>query len=134
MMEDLSSKINKLDPEYRRGRRKFHPMMLEDLMEMGMGIEDPNVSFLMMVSLIKDDLPWVYEIGLETYRGLKSTKSKTEKRKLVESFERALEMTGHPMMREFYGKSEDMYMFSKEIRHFTHRFLDRYIDSEKNDE
>jgi hypothetical protein len=134
MIEDLSSKINKLDPEYRRSRRKFHPMMLEELMDIGMGIEDPNLSFLMMISLIKEDFPWIYEIGLETYRGLKSTKSKLEKRKLIESFERALEMTGHPMMREFYGKSEEMYMFSKDIRHFTHRFLDRYISSEKNEE
>lgn len=132
MIEDLSSKINKLDPEYRRSRRKFHPMMFEDIM--GMEMEDHNLSFLMMISLIKDDFPWIYEIGLETYRGLKLTKSKLEKRKLIESFERALEMTGHPMMREFYGKSEEMYMFSKDIRHFTHRFLDRYIGSEKNEE
>ncbi len=132
MMEDLTSRINRLDPDYRRGRRKFHPMMFEDIMHMGMENEDQNLSFLMMISLIKDDLPWIYEIGLETYRGLKSIKSKAEKIKLVESFERALEMTGHPMMREFYGKSEDLYMFSKDMRHFMHRFLDRYMDDKKN--
>lgn len=135
MMEELTSKINRLDPDYKRGRRKFHPMMFEELMHMG-GIEkqDSNFSFLMMISFIKDDFPWIYEIGLETYRGLKLVKTKTEKRKLVEGFERALEMTGHPMMREFYGKSEDMYMFSKDIRHFMHRFLDRYINEGKAEE
>jgi hypothetical protein len=131
MMEELTTKINRLEPDFRRVRRKFHPMMFEDIMHMGMENEDQDLSFLMMISFIKDDLPWIYEIGLETYRGLKSTKSKTEKRKLIESFERALEMTGHPMMREFYGKSEDLYMFSKDIRHFMHRFLDRYINDEK---
>jgi hypothetical protein len=130
MMEDMTSKINRLDPDFRRGRRKFHPMMFEDIMDMSMENEDPNLSFLMMISFLKDDFPWIYEIGLETYRGLKSTKSKIEKRKLVESFERAIEMTGHPMMREFYGKSEEMYMFSKDIRHFLHRFLERYIGNE----
>lgn len=130
MMEDLTSRINRLDPDYRRGRRKFHPMMFEDIMHMGMENEDQNLSFLMMISFIKDDIPWIYEIGIETYRGLKSTKSKTEKRKLVESFERALEMTGHPMMREFYGKSEELYMFNKEMRHFMHRFLERFMTNE----
>ena len=134
MMEELSSKINRLDPDYKRGQRKFHPMMFEEIMHMGMEKEDPNLAFLMMISFIKDDFPWIYEIGLETYRGLKSAKSKIEKRKLIESFERAFEMTGNPMMREFYGKSEDLYMFSKDIRHFIHRFLDRHIDVEKNEE
>lgn len=135
MMDELNSKINRLDPDYKRGRRKFHPMMFEELMHMGgMEKEDPNLSFLMMISFIKDDFPWIYEIGLETYRGLKSTKSKTEKKKLVESFERAFEMTGHPIMREFYGKSEDMYMFSKDVRHFMHRYLDRYLQDEKTEE
>lgn len=102
-------------------------MILEEMMHMEMKFDDPNVNFLMMISVFKDELPWVYEIGLETYRGLKSTRSKVEKRKLLETFERALEMVGHPIFREMYSKSEDMYMFSKEIRHFTLRFLDRYL-------
>jgi len=131
MMEELTAKINRLEPDFRKVRRKFHPMMLEDIMHIGMENEDQDLSFLMMISFIKDDWPWIYEIGLETYKGLKSTKSKTEKRKLFESFERALEMTGHPMMREFYGKSEDIYMFSKDIRHYMHRFFDRYISDDK---
>lgn len=131
MLDELNSKINRLD---QRGRRKFHPMMFEELMHFGMEKDDPNLNFLMMISFIKDDFPWIYEIGLETYRGLKSSKSKMEKRKLIESFERAFEMTGHPIMREFYSKSEDMYMFSKAIRHFMRRFLERYIGDEKNDE
>lgn len=128
MMDELNSKINRLD---NRGKRRFHPMMFEEMMHMGMEKEDSNLSFLMMISFVKDDFPWIYEIGLETYRGLKSSKSKTEKRKLIESFERAFEMVGHPMMREFYGKSEEMYMFSKDIRHFMHRFLDRFMNEDK---
>ena len=127
-MEELNSKINLLDPYLKKGRRKFHPMMFEEFMHMGMENEDPNLSFLMMISFIKDEFPWIYEIGLETYRGLKLAKSKIEKKKLVEQFEKVLETTGHPMMREFCGNSEEMYMFSKDIRHFMHRYLDRYIN------
>ena len=40
-------------------------------------------------------------------------------------------MTAHPMMRDFYGKSDNMYFFSKEIRHFMHRFLDISMGDEK---
>ncbi len=127
MMEELTSKINRLDPEFKRGKRRFHPMMFEEMMHMGMEKSNPDLSFLMMVSLIKDDFPWIYEIGLETYRELKVAKTKTEKKKLVENFERAFEMIRHPMMREFYGKSDDMYMYSKDIHHFMHRYLDKYL-------
>lgn len=125
MMEELSSKINRLDPENRRSRRKFHPMIFEEMMQMGLG--DPNLSFLMIISFIKDDFPWIYEIGLETYRELKTAKSLAEKRKLILGFDRTFEMVGHPMMREFYGKSDEMYLISNDIRHLMHRFLDRYI-------
>jgi hypothetical protein len=137
MVDSLPSRLeSRLDPEFRRRKRRVHSMMFDEIMHMEMKFDDPNMSFLMMISLFKDELPWVYEIGLETYRGLKSTKSKIEKRKLVETFERVLEMAGHPMFREMYGKSDDMYIFSKDIRHFTHRFLDRYLsdDSKKNEE
>jgi hypothetical protein len=131
MMEELSSKINRLDSDDRRVRRKFHPMMFERMMHMGMETEDSNHGFLMMISFMKDDFPWIYEVGIETYRGLNTAKSLAEKRKLIQGFERTFEMIGHPMMREFYGKSDDLYLFSKEIRHFMHRFLDRYLGEAK---
>jgi hypothetical protein len=127
-MEELISKIDRIDPEYRRGRKKFHPMMFEELMHIGGGeMEDSSISFLMMISFIKDEVPWIYEIGLETYRSLKTVKTKTEKKKLFERFELVLETIGHPMMREYYGKSEDMYMYSKDIRHFMRRYLERLL-------
>ena len=134
ILDSLPSRIeSRLDGDKRR-RRKFHPMMFEEIMHFGMEKEDPNLGFLIMISFMKEDFPWVYEIGLETYKGLKSSKSKAEKRKLIESFERTVEMTGHPIFRELYGKSEEAYMFSKEIRHFMHRFLDRYFNDGKSEE
>ena len=129
MLDTLPSRIeSRLDGD-RRKRRKFHPMMFDEIMHIGMETEEPNLGFLMMISLLKDDFPWIYEIGLETYKGLKSAKTKTEKRKLFESFERTFRMLGHPMMRELYGNSEEMYMFSKDISHFMYRFLDRNLNN-----
>ena len=128
ILDLLPSKIeSRLDSDKRR-RRNFHPIMFDEMLHFGMEKEDPNLGFLMMISLLKDDMPWIYEVGLETYRGLKSAKTKIDKKKLVETFERTLEMAGHPIMRDYFGKSEDIYMFSKDIRHFIHRFLDRYLN------
>ena len=70
MLDALPSKLeNRLDPEYRRKRRRVHPILFEEMMHMEMDFDDPTMSFLMVISLFKDDFPWLYEIGLETYRG-----------------------------------------------------------------
>lgn len=78
-IDSIPNKVeNRLD-EFRRRRKRFHPMMFDEMLHFEMKMEDPNISFLMMVSFFKDDYPWIYELGLETYRTLKTTKSKTEK-------------------------------------------------------
>ena len=126
MFEKLPSRIDSgNDPEYRRRRRKFHPMLFQEIMHMGMESKDQDLSFLVMMSVYKDDFPWLYEIGLETYRGLKSVKNLNEKKKIISSFERAFDMLGHPALREMYGKSDDMYFMMKESRHMMHEYLHR---------
>ena len=132
MFESLPSRIeNRIDPESKRRRRKFHPMMFEEFMHMGMESKDPNLAFLMMISMFKDDFPWLYEIGLETYKSLKTAKTMTEKKKTISSFERALEMFGHPMMRELMNDSKDMHFFYKDARHMFRNFIDRFYHDEK---
>ena len=79
-----------------------------------------------MISLVKDDFPWIYEIELETYKILKSSTSNEERSKSLKTFEQSLEMLGNPMYMEIFGKSEELYMFSKDMRHFMRRYLDRY--------
>lgn len=131
MIDNLPSKIeNRIDPEFRRRKRRLHPMMFNEMLHIDTVYEDSNISFLMMISFFKDDLPWLYEIGLETYRGLKSAKSKIEKRKFIETFHKALEMVGHPIFREMFDKSDEIYSYSKDIRHFMYRFLDKYSNNE----
>ena len=127
MFQDLPYRIDKrLDPEIMmRKRRKFHPKMMDELLHTAMKFEDPNISFLMMISIFKDELPWFYEIGLDTYRTLKNAKGKIEKQKAISSFNRASEMMGHPMILEMYARNEDTYILMKEMRHFIHHFIER---------
>jgi len=132
MFEDLPSRIEtRIEPDFKRKRRRFHPMMFEEVTRMGMENKDPSLAFLIMVSMYRDDFPWFYEIGLETYRGLKSAKSMPEKKKFLSNFERAFEIFGQPMMREFYGKSDDGYFLFKEGRHFMRDFIERFYRDEK---
>lgn len=132
MFQSLPSRIeHRIDPESRRRRRKFHPMMMEELMHMGRKSESPDFSFLVFLSFYRDDFPWFYEIGMETYRALKTLKTPSDREKLVFNFERAVEMLEHPMMRDMYGESKEFYFLHKEARHLMHRFLDEYLRNKK---
>ncbi|GAA4457871.1 toll/interleukin-1 receptor domain-containing protein [Rurimicrobium arvi] len=135
MFDSLPSRIeSRFDPDNKRRRRKFHPMMVEEIMHFGMMKEDQNMSFLIFISFFKEDFPWFYEIGIDTYRGLKTAKTATEREKLIRNLEYAVEMLGHPIMREFYGKNEDSYFLFKDARHMMHNFLDRYYSEKKEKE
>lgn len=135
MFQDLPSRIDKRVNSEKSGRRrrKFHPMMMEEILHMSKDFSDSNIAFLMMISIFRDDLPWIYEVGMETYRTLKTAKSKTEKQKAIDNFSKAMEMFNHPMMREFNDDySEDTYIIYKEFRNiFAHSF-DRYFHNEVN--
>ncbi len=133
MFDSLPSKIeNKLDPESRKRKRKFHPMMLEEIMHFSFAIEDSNLGFLIFIGLYKEDIPWFYELGLETYRGIKASKSNTEKERLIKNFAKVVDMLGSPLIREFYGESKESYYLLKEARRLIHRFFERF-DAEKNE-
>lgn len=133
MFQDLPSRIDKrLDPEIMmRKRRRFHPKMLDEILHFSMKFEDVNISFLIMVSMFKEEIPWFYEIGVETYRVLKTAKTKAEREKAISSFNRAVEMIGHPIFMEVYGRNEDSYILMKEARHMMHRYMDKYLINEK---
>jgi len=133
MFESLPSRIeNRLEPDLKRKRKKLHPMMLQELMHFSMEIKNPSIAFLMLISIYKDDLPWIYEMGLETYRSLKAFKTSTEKRKQLINFAKILEMTGHPIIRDIYGKSNENIFFYEETRHIIYDFINRFYKETSN--
>ncbi|MGZ3753954.1 MAG: toll/interleukin-1 receptor domain-containing protein [Mucilaginibacter sp.] len=130
MFDALPSRIeNKFDPSLKRRKRRFHPIMFEEILHIGRESKDSLLGFLMMISLFKDDYPWLYEVGLETYHNLKVFKTSGQKKKAIYAFENALEMAGHPIMREFQDKSDDSHFMLHEMRHATRHYLERYSDS-----
>jgi hypothetical protein len=132
MFKDLPYRIDKhLDPELiNRRKRRFHPMIFEEFMHFGGKKEDSLLSFLIFISFLREDIPWLYEVGIETYRTLKTAKTKADKLKAISSFENTFEMVGHPMMREMYGRHDELFFNTKEITHHLHRILSRVTKNE----
>jgi hypothetical protein len=57
-------------PFRRRRMRRFSPMMIEEFSHIAGEPGDP-IGILLAASLIRDDLPWLYELAMEAYRAAK---------------------------------------------------------------
>ena len=58
-----------------RRMRRFHPMMFEELL-FHPGLREIKggapTAWLILISMLRDDFPWLYESGMELYRALRS--------------------------------------------------------------
>ncbi len=57
----------------RRGR--IHPMMFEEFLfhpELQEGPEGPAIGWLLLLSAIREDMPWLYDLGMELYNALRT--------------------------------------------------------------
>jgi len=113
-------------PGMRRGR--MHPMMLREFMHMGPQLA-PNIGILVIASMFRESIPWLYELGMEVYR-LSKAGTSTELRDATRDFRQATEFALHgPMSRELIGRSKEMYMLMEEIDPLMDRAL-AMIESE----
>ena len=118
MFRDLPGRFEKrMDSPVRR-KRKVHPEMLFHLGHRLGGSKNDEIRLLIMISMIKDDLPWLYEMGLEVYRNLSTPTSGPQFRRSLDRLRRACEMaTREPMFRELL-REEDATIAVMELREF----------------
>lgn len=133
MFKDLPTRVESAladaDRPSRRTRPfRFHPMMVEEMTHMAGGRgRNSAIAMLVLAGFLRDDFPWLYEIAMEAYRGLKSGDTKVA-REAVRTLQRAAEFTMHgPMMEEFGPRDRESHMMLMElprfIEHITRRFM-----------
>jgi len=130
MFKDLPERIdNNLRADKRiRRRRKFHPMMIEELFHMS---RNRTLGIMMALSLFRDSMPWLYDMGVEAIKAVKSAKTKEAKMKAISEFEEIIEMsTHHPIMREFYNEEDDFMLF-REVPRMLLKNMERLVIDEK---
>lgn len=110
-----------------RKRRRFHPMMFEELLHHPMFRESADhagLPILMMFSLLRDDYPWLYELGIQLYRAIESGNPKGIER-ARRTIVNTIEMTHRgPFVEMMGGPGDDEAMMA--LHHFVHS-LERFI-------
>lgn len=111
-----------------RNRPRLHPMMFEELFHHPMFRESQDhagLPVLMMFSMLRDDYPWLYELGLQLYRAIESGNPKAIER-ARRTIADTIEVTRHgPFMHEMIGGPEDDEAMM--VLHHLMRSMDRYI-------
>ena len=109
--------------ERKRMSRKYSSMFFDEIMHMSG--KRSSYAFLMTLSLLKEDFPWIYDMGKELIDILKSGNSSDEKTIAIREFRDMVDFTfSHPMMRDMFGHTKDSIMFMKELPYSLMRYLD----------
>jgi hypothetical protein len=84
VLEELVASIRSLDSRIREGEesgwirrrgrkgRAIHPMMFKEFHHMFGERPDDPIMILILASMFRDDVPWLYEMGADAYRAIRS--------------------------------------------------------------
>lgn len=93
-------------------------MMLRELIHMSSREGSRGTAVLVAASLFRDQLPWVYEAGIEAYRTAKTGDPKVAS-EAMDEFRRLVDMTMHgPWGIELFGRNKEAMMLMEELRMF----------------
>jgi TIR domain len=141
ILEELVSSIRGLDLRFRdiadegpRGRRRryrVHPMMFEEMLHrLELSPRDP-MRFLIFSSVLREDFPWVYELGAEAYRASVSgpiSKAKEAQQRFIA----AVHVLRRGPFLEMAGDKES-HMFLRELVHLVEEMTIPEPTEESND-
>jgi len=119
-----------MEPFRRRRLRRFHPMMFEELMHMSGEPGDP-VPILMAASVVRDDMPWLYELAMEVYRAVKAEDSQAIEREMKRLRRFSDVMMRNPFMEELSPGGRESHMFAMELPRMLEHMLMRTLEMRK---
>jgi len=108
----------------RKRFRRFHPGMFDEMAHMmSMKSPDPYLGLLIIASMLRDDVPWLYELGLDAYRAARDGRHE-HARDCLKQFHRVLEFTmHHPIMQDMFMSSKEGHMLTREFEHTLRRTI-----------
>lgn len=127
MFQDLPSRIeHRLDPDSpfsTKRHRRYRAEVMRDLQFASKEFPE-EIAFLMAVSYVKEDFPWLYDLALDVFRKLPTRKSNAIA--AINKFERVFQETvRHPAFREVIFRSKDRFGESENVEFLVMEALGR---------
>ena len=115
-----------------RSIRRLHPKMFEELLFTSKSSDQNQMvaSLLMVLSLTKDDVPWMHEVGMTIYRAMASD-DRSAVNAAHKQFQITMEMMIHgPWRRElFREEEEESFMMARYLPRMIERVVGEYLST-----
>lgn len=115
-----------------RSFRRYGPKMFEELIyrfSSSSGGEGRGAALLVLLSFVKEDAPWLYEIGIQIYKAMLSS-DRTAVMAAHRQFQMTMEfMLSGPMRREMLRDDEDSYLMVRYVPELIERSVVEYLES-----
>jgi hypothetical protein len=116
-LEESVSNDSERRPRGRRFRR-FHPMMFHEMSHMMGGKPGDPIGLLIFASMLKDDAPWLYELGVEAYHIAKRGRT-PEAKNAIRRFRKVLDFSLRgPFAEELGFHPKELHMMLREMEEF----------------
>jgi len=124
--------VDRLERQTRKGGnrlywfdiRTFHPIILEELLF----FRDSRHGLLIVLSLLREDLPWIYVAGKDLLDAIKSNAPQKTIKLLISEFEELVDFTCHHPMFSLEGE-KNLYMLVRELSKAMLKYVERQRDS-----
>lgn len=129
-MRDFEPEMMERDLKYWNSRfSEFDPFMLKEMMHTMMDPGDAEMSLLLLAGLLRDRMPWLTEVLVESHRELKSA-SPEEAREIGHRLMRVVKQTMRgPFGERFWGRSKVGQILSREMPEIIDRVIFLRIES-----
>lgn len=123
MFQDLPSRIDSRVSQASAARlRRFHPEMVREIRHFN-STESPGLEVLILCSLVREQAPWIYELGVETFRAMRSRDSSAHN--LLIELRTSLDFVmHHPIYRTNPENRELNYVVRREIERIAAKHVD----------
>jgi hypothetical protein len=97
------------------------------MIDMVAGRSEEPIGILVIASLVREDFPWLYEIGLDAYRAAKKGNMENARRAL-RAFRDTTEFTVRgPFFEEMGYAGKEGYMLLRELPQIIHDYTERTL-------
>ena len=105
--------------------------MFEEILHSSGKPGDP-VGVLMAASMVRDDIPWLYELAMESYRALKSGRIDEMQRELDRLRKFSNSKRSMMFMEEFGYRDDETHMMSREFPHMLEHALHAAVEEKRS--
>jgi hypothetical protein len=130
--ERVDSQVRNASRKMGTRMRRFHPKMLDEVLvrtPRGRGRSGKAATLLVLLSFVREDVPWLYEVGMEIYRSMR-----TGERAPVMAAHKQFQLTMEVMMsgpwgRDFGRDDEDSFVVLRYVPELIDRTVVEYMAS-----